>query len=277
MELIGAGLAALGVIGPGLGIGILTGMSTSAIGRNPDAAPQIRATFIIGAAFAEGLGVLAVVVGILAIFVGGRAEHATVDILAVARTSLTELARFYTEAGGEGERTGRVPNQPVLGRGSGSDVPALPRHRLSHGLPTYRGSWRSGGRASSRGSVTPTPPAVNASRRQRSGSASSARRGGKPTTSWRGRSAWPRNRASGRSPRPAPRSSGYESRRRWRSTPSGSGPWPMCAARSPTWAPRRGQGRGGDHEHPRERRLVDEFLTQVGSAPADGPSRTAPA
>ena len=42
MENIGAGLAALGVIGPGIGIGILTGMSTSAIGRNPDAAAQIR-------------------------------------------------------------------------------------------------------------------------------------------------------------------------------------------------------------------------------------------
>ena len=56
METLGAGLAALGVIGPGIGIG------------NPDAAAQIRATFIIGAAFAEGLGVLAVVVGILAIF-----------------------------------------------------------------------------------------------------------------------------------------------------------------------------------------------------------------
>ncbi len=67
VELLGAGLAALGVIGPGIGIGVLTGMSTSAIGRNPDAAAQIRATFIIGAAFAEGLGVLAVVVGILAI------------------------------------------------------------------------------------------------------------------------------------------------------------------------------------------------------------------
>ena len=74
MAIIGAGLAALGVIGPGLGIGILTGMATSAIGRNPDAAPQIRATFIIGAAFAEGLGVLAVVVGILAIFLGGGAQ-----------------------------------------------------------------------------------------------------------------------------------------------------------------------------------------------------------
>jgi F-type H+-transporting ATPase subunit c len=65
---IGAGLAALGVIGPGIGIGILTGLSTSAMGRNPDAASIIRATFIIGAAFAEGLGVLAFVVGVLIVF-----------------------------------------------------------------------------------------------------------------------------------------------------------------------------------------------------------------
>jgi F0F1-type ATP synthase membrane subunit c/vacuolar-type H+-ATPase subunit K len=34
MEHLGAGLAALGVIGPGIGIGILAGLSSSAIGRN---------------------------------------------------------------------------------------------------------------------------------------------------------------------------------------------------------------------------------------------------
>jgi F-type H+-transporting ATPase subunit c len=70
---IAAGLAAFGVLGPAIALGILTGMSVSAIGRNPEAAPQIRATFIIGAAFAEGLGVLAIVVGILAILLGGGA------------------------------------------------------------------------------------------------------------------------------------------------------------------------------------------------------------
>jgi len=64
---IGAGLAALGVLGPGIGIGILAGMAASAIGRNPDAAGQIRGLAIILAAFAEGLGVLAIVVGILAL------------------------------------------------------------------------------------------------------------------------------------------------------------------------------------------------------------------
>jgi len=68
MEAIGAGLAALGVLGPGIGIGILAGMSSAAIGRNPDAAGQIRGLAIILAAFAEGLGVLAIVVGLFAIF-----------------------------------------------------------------------------------------------------------------------------------------------------------------------------------------------------------------
>ena len=54
---------------PGLAIGILGGMSAAAIGRNPDAAAQIRGLAIILAAFAEGLGVLAVVVGLLTLFI----------------------------------------------------------------------------------------------------------------------------------------------------------------------------------------------------------------
>ncbi len=64
---LGAGLAALGVLGPGIGIGILAGMASSAIGRNPDAAGQIRGLAIVLAAFAEGLGVLAIVVGVLSL------------------------------------------------------------------------------------------------------------------------------------------------------------------------------------------------------------------
>ena len=44
-------------------------LAAAAIGRNPDAAGQIRGIAIILAAFAEGLGVLAIVVGLLAIFI----------------------------------------------------------------------------------------------------------------------------------------------------------------------------------------------------------------
>ena len=69
MVTLGAGLAAFGVLGPGIGIGILAGMASSAIGRNPDAAGQIRTTAILLAAFAEGLGVLAIVVGMLCLFI----------------------------------------------------------------------------------------------------------------------------------------------------------------------------------------------------------------
>lgn len=66
---LGAGIATLGIIGPGIGIGILAGMSAAAIGRNPDASEQIRGLAIILAAFAEGLGVLAIVVAILTLFI----------------------------------------------------------------------------------------------------------------------------------------------------------------------------------------------------------------
>src|SRR2546427_11465925 len=65
-----AGLAAgiavgFGVLGPGIGVGILTAKSSEAMGRNPDAAAVIRTNMIIGAALAEGLGILAFVLGIL--------------------------------------------------------------------------------------------------------------------------------------------------------------------------------------------------------------------
>ncbi len=67
---IGAGLAAISIVGPGLAIGILAGMSASAISRNPDAAGQIRSVAVLMAAFAEGLGIIALVVALALVFVG---------------------------------------------------------------------------------------------------------------------------------------------------------------------------------------------------------------
>ncbi len=44
---IGAGLAMIGVIGPGIGIGLLVQGALNAIGRNPDASGQITTNMIL--------------------------------------------------------------------------------------------------------------------------------------------------------------------------------------------------------------------------------------
>ena len=61
-KFIGAGIAiGLGVIGPGIGIGILGAGAMGAIGRNPEAAGAITTNMILAIAFAEALGIYALV------------------------------------------------------------------------------------------------------------------------------------------------------------------------------------------------------------------------
>ena len=59
----------LGALGPGLGIGILVGKATEAIGRNPEAETSIRANMILGIAFAEAVAIYALVVAVIIKFV----------------------------------------------------------------------------------------------------------------------------------------------------------------------------------------------------------------
>jgi F-type H+-transporting ATPase subunit c len=59
----------LGAIGPGIGIGIIGGMSASAIGRNPEAASRIQTAMILTAAFAEAVAIYALVVALIIKFV----------------------------------------------------------------------------------------------------------------------------------------------------------------------------------------------------------------
>ena len=66
---IGAGLAMIGVAGPGIGIGVLVGGAVQAIGRNPDASGQIQQVMILGIAFAEAVAIYALVVALIIIFV----------------------------------------------------------------------------------------------------------------------------------------------------------------------------------------------------------------
>ena len=67
---LAAGLAiAIGVIGPGVGIGILGAGAMGAIGRNPDAAGAITTNMILAIAFAEALGIYSLIVAVILLFV----------------------------------------------------------------------------------------------------------------------------------------------------------------------------------------------------------------
>lgn len=54
--------AAVGVFGPGIGIGMLVARALEAIGRNPEAAGKIQSTMILGIVFVEALAIFALVV-----------------------------------------------------------------------------------------------------------------------------------------------------------------------------------------------------------------------
>ena len=65
-KFLAAGLAAFG---PGLGIGFLGGKAMEALGRNPEAAGAIQTNMILAIAFAEAIGIYALVTAILIGFV----------------------------------------------------------------------------------------------------------------------------------------------------------------------------------------------------------------
>jgi len=69
MLAIGAGLAAIGVIGGGIGIGQIGGKAVEAIARQPEAKSDIMSTMILGIAFAEVTSLYALIVSILLLFV----------------------------------------------------------------------------------------------------------------------------------------------------------------------------------------------------------------
>ena len=62
---IGAGLAVIAGIGPGVGQGIAAGHGAAAVGRNPGARGQIMSTMLLGQAVAETTGLYGLVVALL--------------------------------------------------------------------------------------------------------------------------------------------------------------------------------------------------------------------
>ena len=66
---IGAGLALIAGIGPGVGQGIAAGHAAAAVGRNPGAKSDITSTMLLGQAVAETTGLYGLLVAILLLFV----------------------------------------------------------------------------------------------------------------------------------------------------------------------------------------------------------------
>ena len=66
---IGAGLALIAGIGPGIGEGQAVAKACEAIGRQPESKSAVTSTMIMGCAIAETTGLYGLIIGILLIFV----------------------------------------------------------------------------------------------------------------------------------------------------------------------------------------------------------------
>ena len=65
---IGAGLAMIAGIGPGVGQGYAAGKAAEAVGRQPEAKWDITTTMLFGCAVAESTGIYGLVVALILLF-----------------------------------------------------------------------------------------------------------------------------------------------------------------------------------------------------------------
>ena len=72
MSALGAGMAMIAGLGPGIGEGYAAGQACSAIGRQPEAKGDVRSTMLLGCAIAETTGIYGFVTGLLLMFVVPR-------------------------------------------------------------------------------------------------------------------------------------------------------------------------------------------------------------
>ena len=68
LAMVGAGIAVLTGIGPGIGQGYAAGKAVEALGRQPEAEGSIRTLMITGQAIAETTGLYGLIVAIILIF-----------------------------------------------------------------------------------------------------------------------------------------------------------------------------------------------------------------
>ncbi|MDO4481842.1 MAG: ATP synthase F0 subunit C [Bacillota bacterium] len=65
---VGAGLAMIAGIGPGIGQGFAAGKGAEAVGKQPEAQGDIIKTMLLGAAVAETTGIYGLVVALILLF-----------------------------------------------------------------------------------------------------------------------------------------------------------------------------------------------------------------
>ncbi len=65
---IGAGIAMIAGIGPGIGQGYAAGKGAEAVGRQPEARSTIMSTMLVGAAVAETTGIYGLIVAMILMF-----------------------------------------------------------------------------------------------------------------------------------------------------------------------------------------------------------------
>jgi len=82
LSAVGAGIALIAGVGPGIGQGFAAGKGAEAVGRQPEAKNEIMQTMIIGQAVSETTGIYGFVVGMLLLF---------------ANPLITKFAALFTE------------------------------------------------------------------------------------------------------------------------------------------------------------------------------------
>jgi len=67
-KLIGSGLATIGLVGAGVGVGIVFGSLVSSIARNPSEKDELFRNALLGFALTEAVGLLALMMAFLILF-----------------------------------------------------------------------------------------------------------------------------------------------------------------------------------------------------------------
>ncbi len=94
--LIGSGIAAVGVIGPGIGIGVAGSRALEGMARQPEMATKLLVNTIIIAALMEALGLLAFVIAIQLYQFGSTATTTAAPVTSISSPAKAEFVRHIS-------------------------------------------------------------------------------------------------------------------------------------------------------------------------------------